>query len=142
MSPSCILLATSAQDVSKALKVLVPLSCKFAVRSGGHGAVPGVSNIQNGVTIDLRGLNGIALSKDKSTVDLGPGQTWGSVYTQLQASGVTVSGARGGSIGVGGSTLGGKLICVQSPRCYLEEHLLTHETNEKKTCLLYSFQLT
>ncbi|RFU81866.1 fad binding domain-containing [Trichoderma arundinaceum] len=107
ISPSCILLATSAQDVSQALKVLVPLSCKFAVRSGGHGAIPGIANIQGGVTIDLTGLNGLALSKDKSTVDLGPGQTWGSVYTQLQASGVTVSGGRDGPVGVGGSVLGG-----------------------------------
>ncbi|KAL7791991.1 FAD binding domain protein [Trichoderma ceciliae] len=107
ISPSCILLATSAQDVSRALKVLVPLSCKFAVRSGGHGAIPGIANILGGVTIDLTGLNGMALSGDKSTVDLGPGQTWGSVYTRLQASGVTVSGGRDGPVGVGGSVLGG-----------------------------------
>ncbi|KAH6605695.1 fad binding domain-containing [Trichoderma cornu-damae] len=107
ISPSCILLATSAQDVSRALEVLVPLSCKFAVRSGGHGAIPGIANIQGGVTIDLSGLDGLALSKDKSTVDLGPGQIWGSVYTQLQASGVTVSGGRDGPVGVGGSVLGG-----------------------------------
>lgn len=99
-------------DVSKALRFLVPLSCKFAIRAGGFGTVPGIANINGGVTIDLRGLNDIALNSDNTTVNVGSGATWGAVYSQLQTSCLTVAGARAGSVGVAGSTLGGELSFV------------------------------
>ncbi|PTB68948.1 FAD-binding domain-containing protein [Trichoderma citrinoviride] len=94
-------------DVSRALRFLVPLSCKFAIRAGGFGTVPGIANIKGGVTLDLRGLNDVTLNNDNSTVEVGTGATWGAVYTQLQTASVTVAGSRAGSVGVGGSTLGG-----------------------------------
>ncbi|RHZ58922.1 FAD-binding oxidoreductase [Aspergillus thermomutatus] len=107
ISPSCVLSATSAQDVSTALRVLVPKSCKFAVRSGGHGAIAGIANIQDGVTIDLSALNWIVPSADKSLVSVGPGQRWGGVYAALDTIGVSVPGGRDSPVGVGGTTLGG-----------------------------------
>lgn len=107
MSPSCIVRPTAAEDVSSALNILVPGSCKFAVRSGGHGSVTGISNIQDGVTFDLRGLNSITISDDNSQVTVGPGQNWYGVYTALYKVGVTVPGGRDQNIGVAGSTLGG-----------------------------------
>jgi FAD/FMN-containing dehydrogenase len=110
ISPSCVLSATSAEDVSKALRVLVPNACKFAVRSGGHGAIAGIANIEDGVTIDLTALNWILPSADGSLVSIGPGQRWGSVYAALDAIGVSVPGGRDSPVGVGGTTLGGKSI--------------------------------
>jgi FAD/FMN-containing dehydrogenase len=107
--PSCILSATSAQDVSNAVRILVPRSCKFAVRSGGHAALAGNANIQDGVTIDLSGLDWIVPSANNSLVSIGPGQTWGRVYGALDALGVSVPGGRDGPVGVGGTTLGGML---------------------------------
>lgn len=107
ISPSCIVSPTSAQDVSAALKIIVSSSASFAVRSGGHGAIGGIANVQDGVTIDLRGLDVIDSSKHGRTVDVGPGQTWGSVYSALEGLGVTVAGGRDGPVGVGGLTLGG-----------------------------------
>ena len=80
------------------------------MRGGGHGFVQGVSNIEGGVTIDLRGLDEISLSKDKSTVTVGAGQTWGNVFSHLDPHGLSVSGGRHAPVGVGGSTLGGKLL--------------------------------
>ncbi|KAK4236592.1 hypothetical protein C8A03DRAFT_35491 [Achaetomium macrosporum] len=105
--PACVVSPTSARDVSAALKVLVPRRCKFAVRGGGHGAVAGIANIQDGVTIDLRGLNSITVSSDRKTVAVGGGQKWASVYAKLQPLGLAASGGRNGPVGVGGSTLGG-----------------------------------
>ncbi|RHZ72755.1 hypothetical protein CDV55_105169 [Aspergillus turcosus] len=107
ISPSCVLSATSAEDVSKALRVLVPKACKFAVRSGGHGAIAGIANIQDGVTIDLSALNWIVPSADGSFVSVGPGQRWGDVYAALDPLGVSVPGGRDSPVGVGGLTLGG-----------------------------------
>ncbi|GJN80322.1 hypothetical protein PLIIFM63780_003848 [Purpureocillium lilacinum] len=107
ISPTCVLLATSADDVSKALNVLVPSSCRFAVRGGGHGPIPGIANIQDGVTIDLSALREITPNQDKSLVALGPGLNWASVYSKLDSLGVSVPGGRDGPVGVGGSTTGG-----------------------------------
>lgn len=81
--------------------------CKFAVKSGGHAAFAGASNIDNGVTIDLINLNQISLSSDKTQVSVGPGNVWYDVYNHLQPHNVTVIGGRVSAIGVGGLTLGG-----------------------------------
>lgn len=107
ITPECVLSATSALDVSAALKVLVPRRCKFAVRGGGHGAIAGVANIEDGVTIDLRGLNSVIVSSDRKTVTVGGGQSWGPVYDKLNPLGRAASGGRHALVGVGGSTLGG-----------------------------------
>ncbi|KAL4974750.1 FAD binding domain protein [Aspergillus desertorum] len=107
LEPSCVISPTSAQDVSIAMTILVPRSCKFAIRSGGHGALAGIANIEEGVTIDLRALDGIQISPDASSVSVGPGQRWGNVYAALDARGVFVPGGRDSPVGVGGATLGG-----------------------------------
>ncbi|KAI1874500.1 hypothetical protein JX265_004708 [Neoarthrinium moseri] len=107
ITPSCIVSPTTAIDVSTALKIIVPDSCKFAVRGGGHGTAVGVANIEDGITIDLRGIDTIVLSEDKEQVAVGGAATLGDVYTYLAQYGVSIPGARAAGIGVGGSTLGG-----------------------------------
>ncbi|KAI1082758.1 FAD-binding domain-containing protein [Whalleya microplaca] len=66
--------------------------CQVAVRGAGGTPVPGSANIQDGVTIDLRGLKGIKLNEDKSVVEIGYG--------------LTTAGARTGRVGIGGFILG------------------------------------
>lgn len=113
ITPSCILRPTTAEDVSIALKeVLVPNAGEFAVRSGGHGSVTGTANIEDGVTIDLSGMNGTELSEDQTEVSIGGGQKLGNVYSFLAEYGLAFAGARDSNIGVGGSTLGGKRLSV------------------------------
>jgi hypothetical protein len=68
----------------------------------------GSANIESGVTIELRGLKGIRLTEDKSHVTISVGETWGSVYEELEKHGVTVPGGRVGRVGVGGLVLGGE----------------------------------
>ncbi|KAJ4359467.1 uncharacterized protein N0V89_000021 [Didymosphaeria variabile] len=67
----------------------------------------GASNIDNGITIDLKDLNTIQPSQDKKIVALGSGLKWGDVYTELAKHGIQVNGARGSDVGVGGFTTGG-----------------------------------
>lgn len=101
--------AAQAQGLIQALRPLVISGdVQIAIRGAGHTPFAGSANIQNGVTIDLRGLKGITLSEDKSTVDIGVGETWTTVYTELERQGLTVPGARTGHIGVPGFILGGK----------------------------------
>ena len=59
LTPACIAMPSSAQDVSKIVRILkgVP-SVNFAVKSGGHDPNPGHSSIKDGVLIALRNVAG------------------------------------------------------------------------------------
>jgi len=81
--------------------------CKFAVKSGGHGAFSGASNIDGGMTIDLKHLNQLSISHDQAEITIGTGNIWSDVYDYLDPMGLTVVGGRVSDIGVGGLTLGG-----------------------------------
>lgn len=61
---------------------------------------PGASNSAGGVTVDLRGLNSVELSADKSSVFVGIGATWDAVYNKLDPLGLSVAGGRVAGVGV------------------------------------------
>lgn len=81
-------------------------SGSFAVCGGGHTWVPGAASSPGGVTIDLRGLDSVELSADRSTVSVGAGATWYLVYDKLDRLGMSVAGG----VGVSGLTLDGGLL--------------------------------
>lgn len=108
--PSCVVQPESAQQVSQALAVIKETECVFTVKSGGHSVATGASSIDGGIVIDLARLNRIQLSEDESSVFLGAGSKWRDVYLRLEERGLSTVGGRVGSVGVGGFTMGGKLI--------------------------------
>jgi hypothetical protein len=77
------------------------------VKSGGHAAFSGASNIDSGITIDLSNLNQVDIYQDESEASVGPGNTWYDVYSELEGLGLSVIGGGVSAIGVGGFTLGG-----------------------------------
>ncbi|PQE14646.1 FAD binding domain-containing protein [Rutstroemia sp. NJR-2017a BVV2] len=105
--PTCRIAPLSAKDVSQAILALKKNQCQFAVKSGGHSAFRGGSNIDGGVTIDLLHLNQVDVSADQKSTSLGPGNRWLDVYSKLDARNLSVVGGRVADIGVGGLTLGG-----------------------------------
>lgn len=105
--PTCRFSPTRAEDVSLAILTFRVTQCKFAVKSGGHGAFSGASNIQDGVTVDLIHLTDVKLSEDRKVASVGAGNTWYNVYEKLTPQNLTVIGGRVSPIGVGGLTLGG-----------------------------------
>jgi FAD/FMN-containing dehydrogenase len=105
--PTCRFSPESALDVSFAVLALQVAQCEFAVKSGGHAAFEGASNIQSGMTIDLANLNEITVRSDRAQTAVGAGNNWYDVYITLQPMGLTVIGGRVSAIGVGGLTLGG-----------------------------------
>ncbi|KAE8148199.1 hypothetical protein BDV25DRAFT_20937 [Aspergillus avenaceus] len=112
LRPACIVQPRNPQEVSLAVTTLVTTNdqspqCQFAIRSGGHSAVPGTSNIQGGVTIDLSLLNSTVYHPDKGFASIGPGARWESVYKELKQYDVTVTGGRDATVGVGGLITGG-----------------------------------
>jgi FAD/FMN-containing dehydrogenase len=73
-----------------------------------HGTWSGIANQPGGVTIDLSNLKEVTISKDKTTVRIGPGNRWADVYEKLSGHGLGVSGGRWGNVGVGGLLTGGE----------------------------------
>lgn len=119
LQPLCIVSLTTVDVVSVAVSALSSTapaidaseksSCNFAIRSGGHAGFAGAANVANGVTIDLRGLNAVEVSSDRSIVSVGAGATWRDVYSKLDPLGLSVAGGRSAQVGVGGLATGGGL---------------------------------
>ena len=111
LKPAAIIQPTNAEEVSTALQTLGPFlqngSTRLAIRGSGHTPFAGSANIDDGITIDLRGLKGIRINEGESTVRIGIGETWGSVYDELEKHGLATAGGRVGRVGVGGLVLGG-----------------------------------
>ena len=107
--PFCRFSPKNAKGISAAILEVQETQCPFAVKSGGHAAFKGGSNIQGGLTIDLINLDAIKVSSDQTVTHTGPGNRWEDVYTKLDPMKLAVIGGRNGDIGVGGLTLGGRL---------------------------------
>ncbi|KAK5211386.1 hypothetical protein LTR47_010751 [Exophiala xenobiotica] len=113
--PNCRLVPRTSEDVSSLVSQLASLEreddddVKFAIASGGHHTAEGASNLDDGITLDLSGLDSIALDQrpDHASIEVGTGARWLDVYQYLEPRGVMVSGARVASVGVGGYLLGG-----------------------------------
>ncbi|KAL5049346.1 hypothetical protein BDW71DRAFT_217490 [Aspergillus fruticulosus] len=109
LSPRCVILPLSAEDVSVAVRTLTsqPEPCLFAIRSGGHTTSLGASSIEAGVTIDLSWMNTTTYDPSTETAFIQPGARWGSVYDILLQHNAMVPGGRTASVGVGGYLTGG-----------------------------------
>ena len=86
----------------------------FAVRSGGHSPVSGAASIKGGVVINLGLFNDVVPSEDRSSVAIGAGAKWMDVSKVLDEKGLAVTGGRNSAVGVGGLTLGDKLLLFTS----------------------------
>ncbi|KAF7586372.1 hypothetical protein BBP40_009018 [Aspergillus hancockii] len=125
LKPRCIISPTTPEDVRTFITTLSSTAttlpdpqkhhAHFAIRSGGHAPSAGASNIPHGITLDLRGLDTINVSDDRTTVSIGAGATWGQVYATLDPLNLSVAGGRAAQVGVGGLTTGGG-ISYFSPR--------------------------
>ncbi|KAH6661788.1 hypothetical protein F5X68DRAFT_178490 [Plectosphaerella plurivora] len=107
LEPPCFVLPSSAEDVSKTLKLLTSRGTPFTVKSGGHVTFAGGSSIQHGVTIDLRKMDSIVVLEDRTMASLGPGLRWINVSQALDPIGLAAVGARSANVGVSGLILGG-----------------------------------
>ena len=82
----------------------------FAIRSGGHSPVSGAASIKGGILIDLGLFCDVTPSENGSSVAIGAGAKWMDVSKALDEKGLAVVGGRNSAVGVGGLTLGGKLL--------------------------------
>ncbi|KAF2968911.1 hypothetical protein GQX73_g4658 [Xylaria multiplex] len=108
-APACIIAPSTANDVAEIIRLINSQKrSQVAIRSGGHSPNSGFSNIDHGVTIDLRGLNQIEMhSRGNNIVSVGTGALWIDVYKTLSPLNRTAVGSRVASVGLGGFITGG-----------------------------------
>ncbi|CCF33287.1 FAD binding domain-containing protein [Colletotrichum higginsianum] len=110
LRPWCIVRPETSDQVSRALTALVTFSpagsWDIAVRGGGHSHFAS-NNVANGVTIDLSRMNSTVYNVDSQIAAIGPGSRWGSVYSEVEKYGRSLTGGRLGGVGVSGLVLGG-----------------------------------
>ncbi|MEJ2006526.1 MAG: FAD-binding protein, partial [Cyclobacteriaceae bacterium] len=78
----------------------------IAVRGGGHNGA-GLGICDDGLVIDLSGINYVKVDQRKNTVVVGGGNVWGEVDHATHAYGLAVPAGIISTTGVGGLTLGG-----------------------------------
>jgi FAD/FMN-containing dehydrogenase len=106
--PALIVTCESADDVARCIAFARANDVPVAVRGGGHNG-GGLGVVDDGLVIDLAGINEVAVDEQSNTVRVGGGCTWGEVdrvtaeYGRATPSGVI------STTGVGGLTLGGGL---------------------------------
>lgn len=106
--PLEIVFPASTDEVAVALLEIQERGIPFRIRSGGH-SVDGFSGIADGIIIDLRDLNTVAVSADGTHVTVGTGAHLHDVYEVLGQIDRVIPGGVGRSVGMGGLITGGGL---------------------------------
>lgn len=107
LAPSCMVLPTTTEEVSKIATLIHETKCQFGMRAGGHSAFAGSNSVAAGVTVDFGYMNKTTYTAGEETAGVQAGSTWGLAYEALDPFNVTVVGGRASVVGVGGFITGG-----------------------------------
>jgi hypothetical protein len=106
--PGLLVRVRTAGDVADAIAFGRRHDVAIAVRGGGHNG-GGLGVVDDGIVIDLSGLDSIEVDAGAQTVVVGGGCAWGAVDQATTEQGVVVPSGIISTTGVGGLTLGGGL---------------------------------
>ncbi|EWY81956.1 hypothetical protein FOYG_16161 [Fusarium oxysporum NRRL 32931] len=125
--PHCIIQPCKSQELSDVMRILRNTGSPFGVKSGGHGRLAGESSVSSGVLIDLKRLDKVELSADKTSCKVGPGNNWKSVYGHLNPQGLMVVGGRASTVGVGGFCVSGGISFFSNRYGWALDNVLSFE---------------
>jgi len=104
--PALIARCSNSADVCAAVSFGVQLGLEIAVRGGAHG-VSGKAVVDDGLMIDLSGMNSVRVDPDQRRVRVGGGALLAEMIAATQEHGLATPVGLIGHTGVGGLTLGG-----------------------------------
>lgn len=104
--PGLIARCKDVADVISAVKFAREHHLLLAVRGGGHSG-PGLGTCDDGLVIDLSGMDGVHADPARKTVRVEGGCTWGAVDHATHPFGLATPSGFISTTGVGGLTLGG-----------------------------------
>jgi FAD/FMN-containing dehydrogenase len=104
--PGVIVRCSSAEDVARVIAFARAQDAPLAVRGGGHNG-GGLGVVDDGVVLDLAGLDEVVVDPGSETVRVGGGCTWGDVDKVTAEHGRATPSGVISTTGVGGLTLGG-----------------------------------
>ena len=124
--PGLVARCTSAADVAAVIGFARSQNALIAVRGGGHNG-GGLGVCDEGVVIDLAGINSIDVDASARTVRVGGGCLWKDVDAATHEVGGAVPCGIIGTTGVGGLTLGGGIGHISRKHGLTVDNLLEAE---------------
>ena len=104
--PALVAPCAAPDEVIAALAFARRQNLEVAVRAGGH-SVAGLSLVDDGLVIDVRGMSDVAVDPKRRIARVGAGVTWAELDRATHQHGLATTGGRVSTTGVAGLTLGG-----------------------------------
>ncbi len=104
--PRAVAYCTDEEDVQAAVRFAGAHGLEVAVRCGAH-SMSGASVVDDGLVIDLRGINAVSVDPDAKRARVGAGALLSDLDAATQQHGLAVPVGLVSHTGVGGLTLGG-----------------------------------
>lgn len=104
--PAVFVQARTTSDVATAIATAREYDLPLSVRGGGHH-VSGSALVDDGVVVDLSGMNEVVIDPEARTAHVGPGARVADVFGPAQEHGLSSIVGSAAQNGVAGSTLAG-----------------------------------
>lgn len=122
--PYVFVFVQNQQDVSNAINLARENNVPLRARSGRHALEREMSQVKNGIVIDVSDMNGIRISKDKKSVFVETGNDVGPIVKRLAKKGYMFPFGDSPSVGIGGITLGGGIGPLQRTVGLISDNLI------------------
>lgn len=129
--PACLVYARSPEEIAVLIATARSVGCPFAIRGGGHSDIPGASNSDGGITVNMAGMSQVVVDEHLGVARVGAGAKWGDVYGELEKTNRTVVGGRLRDVGVGGLLLGGGLSHLSGLRGWACDNVRNYEVSNR-----------